>query len=67
MTFATAFFLLILAPEFYLSLKELGSAFHTGRGSMSAMKKVSEELGRESEEVTWGDRFIENRKTPPKI
>ncbi|MFP3360675.1 thiol reductant ABC exporter subunit CydD, partial [Planococcus sp. SIMBA_143] len=31
------------------------------------MKKVSEELGRESEEVTWGDRFIENRKTPPKI
>ncbi|WP_347564244.1 thiol reductant ABC exporter subunit CydD [Bacillus sp. Cs-700] len=67
MTFATAFFLLILAPEFYLSLKELGSAFHTGRGSMSAMKKVSEELGRESEEVTWGDRFIENRKTPSKI
>lgn len=67
MSFATAFFLLMLAPEFYLSLKELGSAFHTGRGSMSGMKKVSEELGRESEEVKWGDRFIEKNQTPPEL
>lgn len=67
MTFATAFFLLILAPEFYLSLKELGSAFHTGRGSMSAMSKISEELRNEKEEVTWGDRPIRSNEDPPTI
>nr|WP_226658454.1 thiol reductant ABC exporter subunit CydD [Pseudalkalibacillus hwajinpoensis] len=66
MSFATAFFLLILAPEFYLSLKELGSAFHTGRGSMSAMRKISEELRRENEEVRWGDCLIRSEE-PPKI
>ncbi|MGG1687685.1 thiol reductant ABC exporter subunit CydD [Pseudalkalibacillus sp. NRS-1564] len=65
MSFATAFFLLMLAPEFYLSLKELGSAFHTGRGSMSAMKKVSEELHRESDEMKWGDRLLETKERPP--
>ena len=67
MSFATAFFLLILAPEFYLSLKELGSAFHTGRGSMSAMSKISEELRNEKEEVTWGDCPLRSEEGPPTL
>lgn len=52
--FSTAFFVLVLAPEFYLSLKELGSAFHTGRGSMGAAKKVLDELKETDQPVHWG-------------
>ncbi|MGG3449823.1 thiol reductant ABC exporter subunit CydD [Domibacillus aminovorans] len=52
--FSTAFFVLVLAPEFYLSLKELGSAFHTGRGSMGAAKKVMDELEETEQPVKWG-------------
>ncbi|OLN22172.1 thiol reductant ABC exporter subunit CydD [Domibacillus antri] len=52
--FSTAFFVLVLAPEYYLSLKELGSAFHTGRGSMGAAKKVMDELEETEQPVKWG-------------
>ncbi|WP_307728897.1 ABC transporter transmembrane domain-containing protein [Alkalicoccobacillus plakortidis] len=45
LTFFTGFFVMILVPEFYSSLKELGSAFHNGRASIGAAKKVDEELG----------------------
>ncbi|KPL61613.1 thiol reductant ABC exporter subunit CydD [Rossellomorea vietnamensis] len=54
--FFTAFFVLVLAPEFYQSLKELGHAFHTGRGSMGAAKKVMEELQEKDQPVKWGER-----------
>ncbi|WP_100372837.1 thiol reductant ABC exporter subunit CydD [Bacillus sp. FJAT-45037] len=64
-TFFAAFFVLVLAPEFYLSLKELGSAFHTGRGSIGASKKISEELARVSEPIKWGTQTLEKRPTPP--
>lgn len=36
LAFAPAFLVLTLAPEFYNALKELGAAFHTGRGSLGA-------------------------------
>ncbi|KAB7704696.1 thiol reductant ABC exporter subunit CydD [Bacillus aerolatus] len=65
-SFFTAFFVLVLAPEFYLSLKELGSAFHTGRGSMGAAKKITEELERTEMAVQWGQVPLKS-ETPPAI
>jgi ATP-binding cassette subfamily C protein CydD len=50
-SFFTAFFVLILAPEFYNSFKELGTAFHNGRSSMGAMNKIGEELEKEDQPV----------------
>ena len=67
LTFFTGFFVMILVPEFYSSLKELGSAFHNGRASIGAAKKVDEELAREEETVTWGDAPLEKKMTPPKL
>lgn len=66
-TFFPAFFVLVLAPEFYLYLKELGSAFHTGRGSMGAAKKVTDELAIEEKPLEWGKEPLENGTTPPVI
>ncbi len=64
-SFFTAFFVLVLAPEFYLSLKELGNAFHTGRGSMGAAKKVLEELQEKDQPVRWGEKeIVSNGNTP---
>lgn len=37
--FLPAFFVLLLSPEFYLPLRELGSAFHTGMAGDTALKK----------------------------
>ncbi|OMP68185.1 thiol reductant ABC exporter subunit CydD [Domibacillus epiphyticus] len=59
-TFAAAFFVLVLAPEYYLSLKELGSAFHTGRSSMGAAKKVMDELAETEHSVIWGTENVVN-------
>lgn len=66
-TFFTAFFVLVLAPEFYLYLKELGSAFHTGRGSMGAAKKVTDELAEEENPIAWGDASFQVEQGPPSI
>jgi ATP-binding cassette subfamily C protein CydD len=66
-TFFTAFFVLVLAPEFYLYLKELGSAFHTGRGSMGAAKKVTDELAEEEHPIEWGDADLQKEKVPPAL
>ncbi|WP_417898284.1 thiol reductant ABC exporter subunit CydD [Bacillus haimaensis] len=65
MTFFPAFFVLVLAPEFYLYLKDLGNAFHTGRGSMGAAKKVTDELAVEEEPIEWGSRELANSEMPP--
>ncbi|MGD6815779.1 thiol reductant ABC exporter subunit CydD [Metabacillus sp. 84] len=54
MTFFGAFFILILAPDFYLALRDLGSAFHAGRGSMGAAGKIAEELEDTGKDVEWG-------------
>jgi ATP-binding cassette subfamily C protein CydD len=53
-SFFTAFFILLLVPEFFTSLKELGSAFHAGRGSMGAAVKIEEELEKEERSTSWG-------------
>jgi ATP-binding cassette subfamily C protein CydD len=66
LTFFTALLMLILAPEFYTKLKDLGSAFHTGRSSMGAAKKIEEELAAKEQPVIWGEDPLMTR-TPPSI
>jgi ATP-binding cassette subfamily C protein CydCD len=44
MEFREAFFLLILAPEFYMPLRMLGARFHAGMSGTSAAKKIFEIL-----------------------
>jgi len=44
MEFHEAFFLLILAPEFYLPLRMLGARFHAGMAGTSAAKRIFEIL-----------------------
>ncbi|UOY92440.1 thiol reductant ABC exporter subunit CydD [Ectobacillus sp. JY-23] len=52
--FFPAFFILLLVPEFYQLLKDLGSAFHAGRSSSGAAAKVEEGL-LVQEAKAWGD------------
>lgn len=44
--FQSAMFILILAPEFYLPLRRLGSQFHSGQESVAAAQKLYEVLDR---------------------
>lgn len=53
--FAPAFFVLILAPEYYNTLKQMGSAFHTAKGSAGAMELLTKELAVEETAVLWGN------------
>jgi ATP-binding cassette subfamily C protein CydD len=63
--FFTAFFILLLVPEFFASLKELGAAFHVGRSSMGAATKVEEALKNEEQSNHWGSRKMSS--SPPLI
>src|SRR5690625_600527 len=67
MSFFTAFFILMLAPEFYNSLKQLGSTFHNGQTSIGAAKKVLDELVDEENKVEWGDHSLIKAPTPPTL
>jgi ATP-binding cassette subfamily C protein CydCD len=42
--FQTAFFLLLLAPEFYMPLRMLGARFHAGKAGTAAARKIFEIL-----------------------
>ncbi|TGB02024.1 thiol reductant ABC exporter subunit CydD [Halobacillus salinus] len=64
--FFSAFFILVLAPEFYLTLKEFGSAFHTGRGSSGAANQLQAELEKEDQALEWGDETIDS-DVPPEV
>lgn len=64
MNFFTAFFILILAPEFYNYLKQLGFAFHTGRTSMGAASKVFEEINKPEDEMQWGEKELRLSRPP---
>ena len=44
MEFQPAFFILILAPEFYLPLRNLGARFHAGMSGTTAAKRIYEIL-----------------------
>ncbi|RDW19779.1 thiol reductant ABC exporter subunit CydD [Oceanobacillus chungangensis] len=65
-TFFTGFLMLVLAPEFFTKLKDLGSAFHTGRGSMGAAKKLEGELEETADAVVFGEESL-SKDGPPLI
>ena len=44
MAFEQAFFILLLAPEFYLPLRLLGTRFHAGMAGVEAAKRIYEIL-----------------------
>ena len=62
LTFAPAFLVLILAPEFYNTLKQLGSAFHTAKGSAGAMALLHEALHKDEMPMQWG--IINTERAP---
>ncbi len=65
-SFFTAFFILVLVPEFYTSLKELGSSFHNSRSSMGAANKVAEELEETEQTIPWGNKTL-SEDSPPAV
>lgn len=67
LSFFTAFLILILVPEFFTSLKELGLTFHNGRASMGATKKVLEEFEEQDSLIVWGTQVIPEQDTPPTV
>jgi len=46
LTFSQAFFLLLLAPEFYLPLRQLGTHFHAGMAGTTVAERVYSVLSR---------------------
>ena len=66
-TFFSAFFTLLLAPEFYTALKQLGNAFHNGKSSMGAVEKITEELNKQEKPVEWGDMTLDTDQTAIEI
>ncbi|WP_077303016.1 thiol reductant ABC exporter subunit CydD [Virgibacillus pantothenticus] len=67
-SFFSAFLVLVLAPEYFTSLRELGTAFHNGKSSMGAAKKVEEELALdEASAVTWGETPLSKKEEPVKL
>ena len=55
LTFEQAFFVLILAPEFYGPLRALGTRFHSGIAGVTAARRIFEVLEtRPVEPRTWG-------------
>ncbi|MHA6251695.1 thiol reductant ABC exporter subunit CydD [Oceanobacillus sp. CAU 1775] len=65
-TFFTGFLMLVLAPELLNKLKELGNAFHTGRGSMGAAKKLEQELEDTKAQIEFGEENL-SKEEPPLI
>ncbi|MGP4106827.1 thiol reductant ABC exporter subunit CydD [Virgibacillus sp. L01] len=63
-SFFTAFLILVLVPEFYTSLKELGSSFHNSRSSMGAANKVAEELEETEQTIPWGNKTLSDNNPP---
>ncbi|WP_019378816.1 thiol reductant ABC exporter subunit CydD [Virgibacillus halodenitrificans] len=63
-TFYTAFLVLILTPEYYTGLKDLGSAFHNGQTSIGTAKKVMQELQQEEQAVEWGTEDLTSHQSP---
>ncbi|MCT1903113.1 thiol reductant ABC exporter subunit CydD [Oceanobacillus sojae] len=64
LSFFTGFFVLLLAPELFSQLKQLGSAFHSGRASMGAASRVEDALEEETTPVVWGDVPLKTDKAP---
>ncbi|GEN85757.1 thiol reductant ABC exporter subunit CydD [Oceanobacillus sojae] len=64
LSFFSGFFVLLLAPELFSQLKQLGSAFHSGRASMGAASRVEDVLKEETKPVSWGTVPLKSDKAP---
>lgn len=64
--FVTAFFILLLAPELYQPLKNLGSSFHAGRSSIAAAEQMWQLLDMKNDWDRWGEEEIKG-ELPPTI
>lgn len=64
LTFEQAFFVLILAPEFYLPLRTLGTRFHSGIAGVTAARRIFEvlEVGKQGNEETRELRDLEEAR-----
>ncbi|NWL87794.1 MULTISPECIES: thiol reductant ABC exporter subunit CydD [unclassified Paenibacillus] len=67
MSFHTAFFVLLLVPEFYSLLKSSGTAFHNGRTSMGAVRKVETMLADTNDGNNLKDQPIGLQPFPKKL
>lgn len=59
-SFLAAFFVLLLAPEFYAPLRQLGSAFHTGMAGKVALQEAESYLAIPVREPASGNQTIED-------
>ncbi|MCP8615691.1 thiol reductant ABC exporter subunit CydD [Salirhabdus salicampi] len=66
-SFFAAFFILVLVPEFFNLLKDMGSAFHNGKTSLGAAKKVLRELEVTEDKIQWGDKELVKSALPPTL
>jgi ATP-binding cassette subfamily C protein CydD len=62
LSFEQAFFVLLLAPEFYLPLRLLGSRFHAGTEGVAAARRIFEVLSVEA--TTEAEAEIEAETRP---
>jgi len=62
MDFREAFFLLILAPEFYMPLRMLGARFHAGMSGTTAAKRIFEIL-----DITIPESNVESQKSEDNV
>ncbi|GAK13536.1 thiol reductant ABC exporter subunit CydD [Geomicrobium sp. JCM 19039] len=64
-SFVSGFLMLILAPELFNKLKELGTAFHQGKTSSGALDKVEELVNNDrGEPVVWGEQPVATEHPP---
>ncbi|WBL17599.1 thiol reductant ABC exporter subunit CydD [Sutcliffiella sp. NC1] len=66
-SFFAAFFVLAISPEFYKTLKDVGSAFHAGKGSIAAANKIGQELEESDQIIQWGNERLSDAAGPPNI
>lgn len=64
LAFQTGFFVLLMAPELYLPLKNLGASFHSGRNSIAAAEKLHGQFEEEGSDVSWGERTFQPVSPP---
>ncbi|MEW6622905.1 MAG: thiol reductant ABC exporter subunit CydD [Bacillota bacterium] len=67
LTFHTAFFILLVTPELYLPLKNLGSSFHAGRSSIEAGREIFEIMDMKKEHAGSSGSEAIPGPLPPRI
>jgi ATP-binding cassette subfamily C protein CydCD len=64
MDFLEAFFILVLAPEFYMPLRMLGARFHAGMAGTTAAKQIYEILDTPADSEQWK---VDSEQTMEKV